>query len=605
MCGILGSVNIDWNKEHLSLLNHRGPNNEGIEQWQYGGNKIKFGHKRLSIQDLSVNGNQPMYSQDGSFCIILNGEIYNHYELRKKIRDMTYKGHSDTETIINYLFQNGLNSVSDFNGIFVFGLYDLVHQKIYVVRDPFGVKPVYYFQKQDKFIFSSEIRVIKKIITTSISNENLYEFLNLRYNPSPNTLFKEIKKVRPGHFIEYDLTSLNFLETPYEKINNNVLSINYNEAIEEYGRLLESAITRQLISDIDVGMFLSGGLDSALVAYFAQKKYTKKIKTFTVGFSENDDANEINEAAATAKFLGTEHRQVLIDSINFLEEFDKIINIVEEPLGTTSIIPMYYLNQLASQYVNVILTGQGADEPLGGYQRYRGELLIKKYSWALSLINLVPQKYQSESLRRLLYSSTEQDTIKRFEKIYTLFSPDAIQKLIGAASPFDTPIKYYFDLFQLEKNNSTASMMKLDTKMNLADDLLLYTDKVSMNFTIEARVPFLDLELVRFIEELPLSYRVNLLRGKIIHKDFANRILPKEIVERKKKGFYSPTKQWFKGKLGKEFEELLKSNRSKFANYINTNEAIKYFKLHRDTNNNYEKQLFALIALYFWFEKNT
>jgi asparagine synthase (glutamine-hydrolysing) len=604
MCGILGSINLPFGDKILDLIKHRGPDDSGIEQFSVAGQTVHLGHRRLSIVDLSPAGHQPMHSACGNYIIIFNGEIYNHKDLRKKLPDIKFKGHSDTETIVNYIAEYGIDSIKDFNGIFAFAILNIRNHKIYLARDRYGVKPLYYIHSNNKFAFSSEIKPLKKLIETNFSVENLSTLLRLRYNPSPSTLFENVFKIRPGHVLEFDLENNKLSITSFQKPVNINHQINLNDALSQYEFHLENAVKRQLMSDVDLGVLLSGGIDSALILYYATKYYNKKIKTFTLGFYGNNEANEQLEARETAKLLQAEHYDVLINANQFDEVFKKTINIIEEPLGTTSIMPMYYLNQLASKYVKVVLTGQGADESLGGYNRYQGELYRRKIPSSLfKFLQNTMRNSKNEHISRGLYSLGEKDIVKRFDKIYSLFSEEEINNLIHHNSNKSIEyINYFYQLLEGSQKDPVEAMMSNDLRMNLSDDLLLYTDKISMNFSLEARVPMLDNDLVDFIESLPYSYRLKIGKGKIIHKLCAAKVLPKEIVHRKKKGFQSPTEQWFKKEIGKKYYDILMQKNTKFSEYFNEKYITKIFNQHTKQNINREKQIFTLISINYWME---
>ena len=605
MCGVVGSINQNFDESVLELIAHRGSDDRGIASLSLGENKILLGHQRLSIQDLSQAGHQPMYSSDKQFVMIFNGEVYNHLELRKKLFDIDFVGHSDTETVINYIAKFGMESIRDLNGIFAFTLLDIKAKKLYLVRDRYGVKPLYYSVEDSSILYSSELRVFDKIQSMTIDKDNLATLLKLRYNPAPTTLYKEIKKLRAGHILEYDLEQhkheIHSFIDPVA-IDN---SLSFDEALVRYEELFEQAIKRQLLSDVEVGVLLSGGVDSALVAYYAQKYSSKPIKTFTIGFSEDDDSDEREEARETAKILGTEHYEVVISNDEFESVFKECIRIVEEPLGTTSIIPMYYLNRLVADHgLKVVLTGQGADEPLGGYGRYRAEMAYGTLpSFIFNMLKPLSKFIKNEAIYRAINSLGEDDILKRWELIYALFSDKEILRLIGEKdSQSNLLIEYFYDLLNGKDRDRASAMMSNDIRMNLCDDLLLYTDKISMNFSIEARVPLLDNDLVHFIESLPLKYKIEGKEGKYIHKKFAENILPKEIIYRTKKGFKSPTQKWFRGEKGERYKNLLSLDNSQFSHLFDTEEVAKVFDIHMKGERNMEKQLFTLISIYYWIE---
>lgn len=607
MCGIVGTVNKPFDNKTLELIKHRGPDDGDIVNLNIAQNDIRLGHRRLSIQDLSIAGHQPMSSACGKFVIIFNGEIYNHLELREKLPDIEWRGHSDTETIVNYMARYGIESVRDFNGIFGFGLIDTVSEKLYVARDRYGVKPIYYHVDEKTLVFGSEIRPIRQLVGTSIDKNNLATLLKLRYNPAPTTLYCNIQKLRPGHILTYDLSSYGSEISSFITPMRVDETVSFEDTLGRYGELFEQAIKRQLLADVEVGVLLSGGIDSALVAYYAQKYSEKPIKTFTIGFEEDDESDETLDARETARILGTEHYEIKITDREFEEIFKECIGIVEEPLGTTSIIPMYYLNRLvASHGIKVVLTGQGADEPLGGYARYRGEMMYGKVpGFVFEILKPLSGFIKNESIYRAIHSLGEKDTVKRWEKIYALFSDSEIRSLIHIdEAKSHELIAYFYDLLEGEDKDGTNAMMSNDIRMNLCDDLLLYTDKISMHFSIEARVPMLDNDLVDFIESLPLQYKIHGKEGKYIHKKFAESVLPKEIIYRKKKGFKSPTEQWFRGEKGLKYKNMLTNSDSVLGRFFDLDEVGRIFDLHLNGKRNMEKQLFTLISIYYWMENH-
>jgi len=606
MCGIVGSINLKLGDEALELIHHRGPDSHGLLKQTVFDHEIFLGQTRLAIIDLSETGFQPMESQCGNYAITFNGEIYNHLELRKELPEVNFKGHSDTETILYYLIKFGIEGAKKFNGIFAFGFLDKVKNILYLARDFFGVKPLYYAQNKNTFIFSSEIRPLQNRIKTELDTDNIAILLKLRFIPAPGTLCQGIKKLRPGHFAAVSLEK-NTLSISHSALSEKIpetVNNSLENAVSRYGDLLGKAVERQLLSDVEVGILLSGGIDSAVIASLAQQNTDYRMKAFTIGFSGEYLEDETEEARETADLLGLELYSEKIDFDDFLSIFRECIRIIEEPLATTSIIPMYFLAQLASRYVKVVLSGQGADESLGGYKRYQGEILsgyMPRFliRWAGKIMSQIVKK---ERLLRAGDSLGEKDVIQRFVNIYSIFSDDEISCLLGRApSSVNENINYFYDLLGCERKKHTVEqMLSLDLRMNLADDLLLYTDKITMNFALECRVPLLDVDLIDYIESLPIRYRVKLGKTKIIHKNFAADYLPNRIINRPKKGFMSPTRIWF-SQHEKKIRELLTDRGSKFSKYVNTQEVHKIIDQHQQGYNR-EKQIFLLLGLYYWME---
>ncbi|MFD0797135.1 asparagine synthase (glutamine-hydrolyzing) [Maribacter chungangensis] len=611
MCGILGSVNQAFDVAMLNQIEHRGPDDFGIDSFMVNEHNVQFGQRRLSIIDLSPAGHQPMISPCKKYALIFNGEIYNHRELRKKLpEDITYNGHSDTETILHCLIHFGEAAVKEFNGIFAFTFLDLDNATLLMARDPFGVKPLYYFDDGKKLIFSSEIRPIKSLLNTKALNQDaLASLLRLRYNAAPDTLYEQIKKILPGHIyrVEMGSAALRSTCTPFTPVLPKVVQAQPEKLIADYGVALEAAVKRQLLADVEVGILLSGGIDSALIAALAKKHYKGKLKAFTIGFEGDFDEDEISDAQETAELLGLDHYIKKISFSDFLGLIKECSRIVEEPLATTSMIPMYYLAELAAERVKVVLTGQGADEPLGGYTRYRSELIRDKIP--------SPLRGAFRPVAQLMGSKNEQvlrgakaigisDEIERFLSVYEIFSQEEIQKLITIKDVTSkTAIANFYEVLDCRsRKHSADKMMAIDTRMNLADDLLTYTDKITMNFSLECRVPMLDIALVQFMEGLPLHLKLNSRQGKIIHKEFAKTVLPDNIIHRKKKGFQSPTNKWFREEMHTVKDILLK-NDSDFSSVFNQDYIAEILEQH-NSGYNREKQIFLLLSIYYWFQSN-
>jgi asparagine synthase (glutamine-hydrolysing) len=609
MCGIIGGVNQKIDISLLDLIKHRGPDRQDLYEDIKNQNSVWLGHARLSIVDLTEAGNQPMISECGNYILVFNGEIYNHLELRSELKFNTYRGHSDTETLLYYLIEKGKEGLNDLNGIFSFAFYDKRKKKLLLVRDRFGVKPLYYFIKNDKVMFSSEIRPLKKILNPEIFLDGLSTLLQLRYIPSPFTLHQGIMKLRPGHYLEINLSNdrLKHDIVQYDVPEVTPLNITFDEAVNLYEEYFCDAVKRQLMSDVDVGVFLSGGIDSAMVAHAASKFSSKKIRSFTVGFDSDYNVDEIQKASETAKYLNIEHNFVRIDENIFFELFEECIKIVEEPLATGSVIPMYYLSKLAADKVKVVLTGQGADEPLGGYGRYQGELIKMKYPDVL--IRMIASfskfiKIKNEQIIRGANSLTIDNELDRFLNIYNIFTPTEIKNLTG--SKCDLPkelLAYFYKSLNCGKgDNSVSRMMSIDMRMNLADDLLLYTDKITMNFSLECRVPILDYELIKFLNNLPIHYKVGLKKTKIVHKAYAKNIFHREIIMRPKLGFSTPANIWFKNRIDM-IENMLLSPSSPISNFFN----VQYIKnILNEHNRGYKHggKIFLLLSIYYWLVNN-
>lgn len=607
MCGILGSINRPFDNEALEKIHHRGPDDYGLETIQIGTDVITLGHRRLSIVDTSMAGHQPMSTGDGKNKIIFNGEIYNHLDLKSELSSVTFKGHSDTETILYYIAKNGINSISDFNGIFAFAFLDIEKQQLTITRDRYGVKPLYYYYNPEKrvFVFSSEIKSILPLIPSqSISAHSLSAFLTLRYNPSPDTIYDNISKVSPGEIVVLDLNDFSFkkkrnINLPIVVKPDNSKSEQY--WIDELNEKIEIAVKRQLMSDVPVGSFLSGGIDSALITVIAQKHSGEKIKTFCVGFKgalPKDD--ETKEARISAQIIGTEHYETIIEPKDYLSFLSMSTYFLDEPNGSAATMAQYQVSRLASKYVKVCLAGQGADEILLGYPRYQAELDREKYLPLLKIaanfkfIFNFPKLYR---YKRAIASLLEEDELKRFIKIYTVFQENELKKLLVKRPVYNAAqislSSFYNEL--PKQLYSVDKMSLLDTYTWLPDELLMYGDKMTMATSLEMRVPFLDNDIVELIQKIPHSFKIRNKSSKYILKEVAKKWLPQEIINRPKKGFVMPILQWFQSDMHDEISSILLSDKAYSKDFFNQKyieELLFSYKSKKE--NDYRKLLLIL-----------
>lgn len=629
MCGIAGIVNSfnDINpyeiKRMTDAIAHRGPDAEGFLFISNDDVKLcqffqppefnpmyALGHRRLSIIDLQ-SGSQPMCNENGNIWITYNGEIYNHLELRRELKFLGHKfktDHSDTEVIIHAYEEWGIEGFNRFNGIFAFGLLDLMRKRIILARDHFGVKPVYYFCNKGKFIFSSEIKaiVVCSDVDRAIDFTALNSYLSFRYVPSPRTTFQNIFKIEAGGYLEYDLEKNNILRIG--TYNSGNIEIDYNKKfsqwVEEYQEHFEQAVKRQLISDVEVGALLSGGIDSSAICAVAVKYLCHPIRTYTIGFKDFLEGNELKEAAEFAKHLGTIHSNVIIDNYDFIDVLDKVACFMDEPTATSSTIPLYYLTKVIKRDLKVVLTGQGADEPLAGYPRYWGERLyrigFKHIAKLQPLIEILPRE---EQLKRAFRSFCHHDTLERFMSIYYLFNPKQLKALLKEPLPIDRDILISKLFYQYSAKDNLGRMLYIDTRAWLPDDLLIYCDKTTMINSIEARVPFLDKDFIHFIESMPSKFKLSLrLKGKLIHKKACEKWVPFFVIKRSKKGFATPIDKWFRNELGGYIKDQLlngKIGRRLFnTSYIDT-----MISKHQSGKENFQRHLFALLMLEKWAQQ--
>lgn len=558
MCGIFGSIDHHHDSDlALDKLHHRGPDSHGLETRRIAERAVILGHTRLAIVDLSDAGHQPMSDQDGRWLVTYNGEIYNHQTLRQDL-DVDFRGHADTETLVEAIGAFGIEqAVAKLNGMFAFAAVDQRDAKLYLARDPFGIKPVYYrFPPTGGLMFASEIRALqgKNEPCLQIDPESLQSFLTLRFVPSPDTLWQGIHRLPPGHLLEIDLRSMEhrlicYIEPVTERFQGSI-----DDAVATYHDLLGQGIERQLMSDVPVGILLSSGIDSAIVAALAKEKGAE-LPCYTVGFDNAHEESEIPGAEETCRVLGLPFHPVTVNPDDVLPVFDQIVSTLEEPIVSTAPLVMWNLVKRAREDVTVALTGQGSDEPWGGYTRYQNELVrnLLPFPGALGALKAGGAMWQRlpEWIGRAMRSLPIKDRARRFQEAYALFTAEQRADLTGRRDDGRAlaALNYWLQWHEAANCSPAENMMRLDTRTCLADDWLLYGDKISMAFSLETRVPILDLDVARFVESLPLDYRVKLGRTKIVHKMMAKRYLPPAIVNRKKMGFPTPFTSWSRGRL--------------------------------------------------------
>lgn len=626
MCGITGIYSAYSGKRidqsvltnMCDIITHRGPDEGAIHIDQ--DHNIGLGHRRLSIIDLSTGG-QPMSNASGSIWIVFNGEIYNYPELKN---ELIAKGHkfrttSDTEVIIYLYEEYGESAFHRLNGIFAFAIYDKTKKCLVLARDHFGVKPLYYAFHNGDVIFGSEIKTIlsNSGFERELDLTALNSFLTFRYNPSPQTLFKNISKLFAGHYLKINANGTSELKSFWKYHPQVDLKISEKDAIAKYQELLEAAVKRQMISDVPVGLLLSGGVDSAAIGYLMGTFSEKKIRTFTVGFEGKGDFNELEDARSSAKYIGSEHFETYITQKEYLDFFYKSFYYTEEPIAEMTIPALYHVSKLASSHVKVVLAGQGADEPLAGYKRYFGEQQLSKYSQLLSLLPLkqLAQVFpRDESLRRAAYASQFTNELERFLAIYTIFTPEQKSHLLNKdviTRVKNTDLELISRLYDQARGlkDSLSKILFIDTRKTLADNLLLFGDKITMANSLEMRVPFLDVELIKFIESLPSGMKLRRGVHKYIHKVAVKKWLPDEIIYRKKRGFSTPMDSWLQNDFAKEAKNMLNDPGSASKKYFNIEYINHMLDAHQNRKQNFQKNIFALLSFEIWhktfFERKT
>jgi len=604
MCGICGFVGLDDKNlisEMMDALSHRGPDDEGM----FVDGEVCLGHRRLSIIDLET-GHQPMSNEDGTIWIVYNGELYNHLELRK---EMESKGHryatsSDTETIVHLYEEYGPHCVAYMNGMFSFTIWDSNKRKLFLARDRAGIKPLYYTLRDGVLYFASEIKSILKApeIKREVDPHALYDYFVFSYILAPRTIFQGIKKLPPGHTLEYEggkLVIKQYWDLVYPKKKNpDELSHQKNVL-----KLLTSSVEKGLMGDVPLGAFLSGGIDSSGIVALMSRFVDKPIETFIVGFNGAPRGiNELSYAREVSEKFNTNHHEVMMDASDAVKILPSVVWHLDEPLGDYAVMPTYFVSEFARKRVKVVLTGEGADEIFGGYNQYVRELKhhrIRLEGKKSAYIKSLTHSHISESaqwqdwldpdycgmIKILTDAEREEFFTKKFKaEIKGHFPPDAYGNKYKTTSATHT----------LDK------MLYADFKVWLPDNLLMKVDKMSMAHSLEARVPYLDYRLVEYSAKIPWNMKVRDSTLKYILKKSLKSVLPEKIIKRKKHGFTVPLQDWFKGELGEYTGNILDIQYIKRREYFNQ-DFLKKIPTKSNRKEDVDR-LWHLLMLELWFQ---
>ena len=629
MCGITGFC--DFNKKltlkDVSIANqtlaHRGPDGEGVEIYETGNALIGFGHKRLSIIDLSETAAQPMHSGDGNISVILNGEIYNYSEIKIQLIKLghQFKTESDTEVIIKGYEQWGVKMVDQFIGMFAFVLFDKRKNILYFFRDRAGVKPLYYYEKDDCILFASELKALHgyPVFEKEIQEKSVGLYFTYGYIPAPYTIFKNTRKLLPGHYLEVNLETKKSEEIKYydviDSYNKPKLSISENEAKEEVEKLMISSFNYRMVSDVPVGVFLSGGYDSTTVAGILQSQNQQKIKTFTIGFEE-ENYNEAPFAREIAAFLETDHHEYFCtvkESQNILPELP---GIYDEPFGDSSAIPTILVSRFAKKHVKVALSADGGDEIFAGYNRYSQLVAVSKYltripKFALSFPSYILKNIPHDLLSvnnnniRALSRLSEVFSAKDDYEIYEAFNRNFTQKQLKSFlnSPADVP-GLYNDFEPInQENDFINTVLALDYKTYMADDILAKVDKATMSCGLEGREPFLDHRLIDFVAQLPADLKYRDGNKKYLLKQITHKYIPPNLLDRPKKGFSIPVFDWLKGDLKDYIFEYINEEELSKHGYINIREALKVRDSFLAGKSGNEIQVWLILMFQMWWRR--
>src|SRR5437660_2719216 len=614
MCGICGQFNFTNNapvdpeiiRRMADSIAHRGPDDEGY----FVSGPIGLGFRRLSIIDLA-GGHQPMADAAKTVWVIFNGEIYNFKELRVELEQLGYsfRTNCDTEVIVHGYREWGTDVFNHLNGMFGLAIWDVRKKRLVVARDAMGIKLIYYRISGKQITFGSEIRAIlaAQESRTDVDPLALNMFLRFRYTPSPLTIFEGIRKLAPGAMLIVEKGKCreerwySYSPIPFSSPKED------REATEELLELYRGAVRRHLLSDVPVGILLSGGLDSGLLLGLMNEQ-GGPWPAFTVGYGEIFEDDELADAKETAAVLGAVHVPVKLDQAEFERSLPKIVECLEEPIASSSIVPMYFVSQRAREDVKVALIGQGPDELFGGYKRHLGVHYGDWWRWLPSAIRssvsfAVDRLPRNETLKRGVSSLGTLDRMKRYQDVFSLAPADTIDGLFrGDILPNQNGhalVDYWHDLIpQMAHTDELGAFQLLEIRSSLPDELLMYADKLSMAHGLEVRVPYLDRTIVEYAQRLGAGFKVRNGSRKWLHRRVCERYLPSRILKRKKRGFaVNVVDDWFHSSLNSELQEVLRDESSLMFGLLNPKPVRRLLEGHKSGRQDNHKLLFSLVMV--------
>ncbi|MFT3846778.1 MAG: asparagine synthase (glutamine-hydrolyzing) [Lacibacter sp.] len=628
MCGITGFV--DFNKktsssvlkEMTDALHHRGPDDAGYEVYENSNCHIGFGQRRLSILDLSPLGHQPMHS--GDYIVNFNGEIYNFKEIRKELEEKGYSfvSWSDTEVILKGYDCWGIDVITKFIGMFAIVLYDKRLQQIILIRDRAGVKPLYYHWKNDLFLFGSELKSFYKhpSFQKEIDINSLSLFLQYSYIPGQHCIFKNSFKLLPGHFLTIDLKTKEQKTHKYWDVfdyyNKPKLNITDEEAVEQTDSILKKAYEYRMVADVPVGIFLSGGYDSSSVAALLQTGRTERLKTFTIGFHENE-FNEAPEAKKIAEYLGTDHTEWYLTAKEAGEVLPLLPEIYDEPFADNSTVPTVLVSKLAKQQVKVALSADGGDEIFGGYNKFNQ---AERFTTQIpnSLQSIISGGMSLINPSYIPYFNNKYNFTTRYEKMKLIWKSHDPVQAVKYISQYITesetesflakPFQHYHTFFEdghfLEKNDGVVNrLLAIDYKTFLVDNNLVKVDRATMSVSLEGREPMLDQNVVEFTASLPSSFKIRNGVNKWLLKEVVHKYIPKELMERPKRPFIAPLMVWFKDELKEQLQYYLSAGSLRKSGVFNPEPIVRlrddYLKGKKI---NYQK-LWHVLIFQLWYNR--
>jgi asparagine synthase (glutamine-hydrolysing) len=625
MCGVCGVVDLNnsppLRDEELNAMcrtiEHRGP--DGTRTMIRGA--VALGHTRLSVIDTET-GWQPISNEDDSIFVILNGEIYNFRSLREELSEKGHKfrTNSDTEVIVHLYEEDGIEFVKRLDGMFALAIWDEPNRRLVLARDRIGKKPLYYSENAGRIAFASETKALNSVQPEQkqVDPSAVASYLTYGYVPDPLSIFKGISKLPPAHLLVFDQQGAK-VQRYWELGTASDSTLTREDAVSETRRLTDKAVSSRFVSDVPLGFFLSGGLDSSVVVGAAAQASSSKLKTFSIGFEE-ESFSELGYARTIAKQFDTDHEEFVVTS-DLVGDLESIVRFADEPLADSSMFPTYYLSRQTRQHVTVALSGDGGDEVFGGYDRYIGLGLAEKYQRVPGLIRkgligplagMIPESTGKRSnlrrVKRLTYPATDSAEqwymgwMQQFrtESHSSAFTPEFARAVSDNGGWVDHMNEAFLRAGNSGKRSSAKSAQWVDSMTYLPGDLMAKSDRMSMAHGLEVRSPFLDHHLMEFASTIPGNYAYSGKAGKQILKQAYSDLIPSEIVNRKKAGFTVPMSEWINGPLRGLTQDLLTSQGAEVHKVVNSEFIQQMIKEHADHRSNHAVRLWNLICLETW-----
>jgi len=624
MCGITGVYSFtEKGNSFLSQIAsaaeamiHRGPDNQSTVEFGH----VALGHVRLSIIDTDARSNQPFTEESGRYTIVFNGEVFNFQEIKNKLVGLGHVFHttSDTEVVLKSYMEFGEKALPMFNGFFAFAIYDQQQESLFIARDRMGIKPLHFFLDQDKLLFASEMKsLLSYSIPRKIDYCTLYQYLQLNYVPAPWSMIEGVQKLQPGTWMRIKGKEIErgiYYQIP--KTQNPPI-LNYEQAQQQLKQLMDASVERRLISDVPLGSFLSGGIDSSIIATIAARK-VPKISTFSIGYADEPMFDETEYAELVAKKIGSDHHSFKLTNDDLFGSLRRVLDYIDEPFADSSALAVNLLSEYTKKHVTVALSGDGADELFSGYNKHAAEFAVRRKGVLNQMIKAgaplwrtLPQSRNGNwsnkfrQLNRFADGTGLSDADRYWQWASITNEKDALGCLVSAPDIAKYTARKNEILASLSKDNSFNEVLYTDLKLVLQSDMLVKVDLMSMDHALEVRTPFLDYTVVDFVTQLPVDYKINAGIRKRILQEAYRPMLPEAIFNRKKHGFEVPLLKWFQTDLKSMITDDLLSDSFVEAQQIFNGAEIKRLKNQLFSSNpgDAAAKVWALIVFQYWWKK--